>query len=245
MRSSYRTGVPAEPVFRRPWSLAGLMDQVMSFVLVTLVGWLSAILVEWVGMVFGWWELPGAGHSERLLRIELDRLKQDFAAPDSAVQVQVVDYAYAGAWQWYRWSGLEGLMRWIVSDQPSAFRGVDLIRAGLVIFGDYLLAAVYTTQLTGARLAVVVLSFSGFIAAGLVGVVDGLVQRDLRRFGGGLESGFLYHHLKKMIRPMVSVPILLYLASPWPVHPTLIFVPPMIAFGYFIQRSVSKFKKYL
>jgi hypothetical protein len=44
---------------------------------------------------------------------------------------------------------------------------------------------------------------------------------------------------------MVSVPILLYLASPWPVHPTLIFVPPMIAFGYFIQRSVAKFKKYL
>lgn len=243
MRASYRPGVAAEPVFRRPWSLAGLMDQAMAFVTVTLVGWLISILLEWGGMALGGWDAPGAQHSEQLLKTELTWLREDFTAPEAAVRV--VDYAYLGARLLYHWSGLEGLMRWIVSDQPSWLKGFDLMRAWLLFLGDYLLAAAYVTQLVGARLAVVVLSFSGFTAAGLIGLIDGLVQRDLRRFGGGLESGFLYHHLKKMIRPMISVPILLYLASPWSVHPTVVFVPPMIAFGYFVQRSVSKFKKYL
>ena len=243
MRSSYRTGVPAEPVFRRPWSLAGLMDHAMAFVTVTLVGWLISILLEWVGMALGGWEAPGAQHSEYLLQTELAWLREDFTAPEAAVRI--VDYAYLGARLFYHWSGLEWLVRWTVSDQTPLIKGFDLMRTGLRWGGDYLLAAAYITQLVGARLAVVVLSFSGFTAVGLIGLVDGLVQRDLRRFGGGLESGFMYHHLKKMIRPMVSVPIFLYLASPWSVHPTVVFVPPMIAFGYFVQRSVSKFKKYL
>ena len=243
MRASSRSGVPAEPVFRRPWSFAGLVDQVMAFVTVTLVGWLLSILLEWVGMALGGWDAPGAQHSRQLLQTELTWLREDFTAPEAAVRV--VDYAYSGARGLYRWSGLEGLMRWVVSDSPSGFTSFDLIRTGLLLLGDYLLAAAYVTQLVGARLAVVMLSFSGFAAAGLIGLIDGLVQRDLRRFSGGLESAFMYHHLKKMIRPMISVPILLYLASPWSVHPTVVFVPPMIALGYFIQRSVSKFKKYL
>lgn len=242
MRAS-RPGVPAEPVFRRPWSIAGLIDQVMAFITVTLVGWLISILLEWAGMALGGWATPGAQHSQQLLQTELAWLREDFTAPGAAVRV--VDCAYAGASGLYHWSGLEWLMRWIVSDQPSWWKGLDLVRTWLLFFGDYLLAVAYITQLVGARLAVVVLSLAGFAAAGLVGLIDGLVRRDLRRFGGGLESGFMYHHLKKMIRPMISVPVLLYLASPWSVHPTLVFVPPMIAFGYFIQRSVAKFKKYL
>ena len=58
---------------------------------------------------------------------------------------------------------------------------------------------------------VVILTFPAYLAIALMAVVDGLVCRDLRRFGGGLESGFLYHHLKTMIRPMIAIPVFLYL----------------------------------
>jgi hypothetical protein len=43
------------------------------------------------------------------------------------------------------------------------------------------------------RLAVMVSALPVFLLAGLVAVVDGLGQRDLRRFGGGREKGQVYH----------------------------------------------------
>jgi integrating conjugative element membrane protein (TIGR03747 family) len=84
----------------------------------------------------------------------------------------------------------------------------------------------------------VVLTLPAYAMIGVMSLVDGLVQRDLRRFGGGLESGLLYHHLKAMLRPMLSLPIFLYLISPWSLHPTTIFVPFVLGFGYFVQRTV-------
>ena len=78
-----------------------------------------------------------------------------------------------------------------------------------------------------------------------MGAVDGLVRRDLRRFGGGAESGFMYHHLKTILRPLLSVPVFFYLIWPWSVHPTLFFALPALGFGYVLQRTLARFKKYL
>ena len=244
MSERYRPYRPPEPPpYRRPWSLAGLLDHFFAFAAVTLAGWLVSVVLEWCGIAFGWWALPGAGHSEGLLRTELDWLNRDFAAPETAARL--IGWAYWGAGQLYRWSGLEWVVRWVVSDGPGAWPGLELLRAALRAFGDYLLAAAYITQLTGARLGVVLLAVPAFAVTGLMGAVDGLVRRDLRRFGGGQESSFMYHHLKKTVRPMFSVPVFLYLISPWSVHPTYLFVPFALLFGYFVQRTLGKFKKYL
>jgi len=60
-------------------------------------------------------------------------------------------------------------------------------------FQDYLQAAVAATEVYAIRLAVMVSALPVFLLAGLVAVVDGLGQRDLRRFGGGREKGQVYH----------------------------------------------------
>lgn len=244
MRARYADyRAPPPPPYRRPWSLAGLLDHAAGFITVTLLGWLFSILLEWAGIAFGWWSLPGAGHSEQLLRTELQWLQADFTAPEAAARI--IDWAYTGAGLLYRWCGLEGLVRWVVSDQTPLWPGLTLIRATLRRAGDYVLASAYITQLTGARLGVVLLAIPAFATLGFMGAVDGLVRRDLRRFSGGQESSFMYHHLKKAIRPMFSIPVFLYLISPWSVHPTVLFVPFAVLFGYFMQRTLSKFKKYL
>ena len=59
------------------------------------------------------------------------------------------------------------------------------------------------TQVFAVRMAVLTLAMPVFLLFGLVGVTDGLVQRDLRRWGGGRESSFVYHHAKRFIMPAV------------------------------------------
>ena len=240
-RTGYEAAAPTEP--RRLWSVPGLLDHVVAFLTVTLLGWMLSIVLEWCGIALGWWDQPGAGHSAQLLRTELAWLDRDFTTPLAAGRL--IEWADWGARQLYHWSGLEGFVKWVVSDQPPPWAGLQTIRQILRYWGEYLLAAAYITQLVGARLVVVVLTLPAYAMIGVMSLVDGLVQRDLRRFGGGLESGLLYHHLKAMLRPMLSLPIFLYLISPWSLHPTTIFVPFVLGFGYFVQRTVARFKKYL
>ena len=240
-RPGYDAAAPIEP--RRPWSVPGLFDHVVAFLTVTLLGWMLSIVLEWCGIALGWWDQPGAGHSAQLLRTELSWLDRDFTTPLAAGRL--IEWADWGARQLYHWSGLQGFVRWVVADPPAPWAGLETLRRVLRYWGEYLLAAAYITQLVGARLVVVVLTLPAYAMIGVMSLVDGLVQRDLRRFGGGLESGLLYHHLKAMLRPMLSLPIFLYLISPWSLHPTTIFVPFVLGFGYFVQRTVARFKKYL
>lgn len=53
----------------------------------------------------------------------------------------------------------------------------------------YLIAAAYTVLVFLVRLLVLCLMLPLFLMAAFVGFVDGLVRRDIRRFGAGRESG--------------------------------------------------------
>ena len=50
--------------------------------------------------------------------------------------------------------------------------------------------------------------------ATFVGLVDGLVRRDIRRFGAGRESGFIYHRARASLIPLAVLPWVAYLALP-------------------------------
>lgn len=232
------------PPYHRPWSLAGALDRLFAFVSMVLLGWMVSLLVEWGGMAGGVWDEPGAGHSLRLVRTELAWLRQDFAPATG--HPRVWEWIQEGARLGYRATGLEALIVWLGQAPPVGEpAGLTALRNALLGSGEYVLAAAAITQLVGVRLAVVLLSMPVFVVAAVMGGLDGLVQRDLRRFGGAVESSFLYHHLKKLLSPLIGLPILVYLAAPWPLHPTAVFIPPALAFGGIVQRTVARFKKYL
>ena len=50
----------------------------------------------------------------------------------------------------------------------------------------------------------------------LVALVDGFVKRDLRRWGGGRESSFVYHWAKQSAMPLLVLSWVIYLALPFP-----------------------------
>lgn len=58
------------------------------------------------------------------------------------------------------------------------------------------------------------LSLPLFLAAATLGLVDGLVRRDQRRFRAGQESGFIYHRAKASLGPLAVWPCMIWLAPP-------------------------------
>lgn len=59
-----------------------------------------------------------------------------------------------------------------------------------------MIAAGFTVLTFIVRLLVLVLKLPPFLLAVFVGLVDGLVRRNIRKFGAGRESGFVYHRAK-------------------------------------------------
>ncbi|MBD2786543.1 TIGR03747 family integrating conjugative element membrane protein, partial [Xenorhabdus sp. 3] len=110
---------------------------------------------------------------------------------------------------------------------------------------EYWLATVFITMVTLTRLAILLLSVPLFVMVVLVAVIDGLGRRDLRRYGAGYESSFVYHHAKRGIKPACTVPCILYLSWPDVVYPTVILLPAAIVLGMAVVITVSMFKKYL
>ncbi len=60
-----------------------------------------------------------------------------------------------------------------------------------VVMQDYLLPALFTIFTFVVRLAVLTLAMPLFLIAVITGAVDGLMRRDLRKFGAGRESSFV------------------------------------------------------
>ncbi|WP_122831116.1 TIGR03747 family integrating conjugative element membrane protein, partial [Pseudomonas viridiflava] len=100
----------------------------------------------------------------------------------------------------YDWLVIKtGLQDWVHStagyaqsgQQPRGFDMRYMLGVGVAKFEDYGLAALYTTLVFCVRLVILTLAIPLFMMTALVGFVDGLVRRDLRRFGAGRESSYL------------------------------------------------------
>ena len=78
---------------------------------------------------------------------------------------------------------------------------------------NYLIASAYTVLVFLVRLLVLVLILPLFLMAAFVGLVDGLVRRDVRGFGAGRESGFVYHRARASLMPLAVLPWVTYCAA--------------------------------
>jgi len=101
------------------------------------------------------------------------------------------------------------------------------------------------TQVFAVRLAILTLATPVFVLFTLVALVDGLVRRDLRRWGGGRESSFVYHYAKQSVLPLVALAWVVYLSLPFSVHPSLVVLPFAALFAVSVSIMAGTFKKYL
>uniref|UniRef100_UPI0035C6D1D2 TIGR03747 family integrating conjugative element membrane protein n=1 Tax=Serratia quinivorans TaxID=137545 RepID=UPI0035C6D1D2 len=224
-----------------PWMLIGMF---FASLLVSLV-------IEYIGMAFFWSEL-GASHSEAVMHTEMGYLSSEFTRSLMLSEPSVTVTRWIG--QAYQWTFVDsGFLDWIQRAYDSQVHSQNAVARELnswsgwlaTTLKEYLVATVYVTVITLVRVTILVLSIPLFILVVLVALTEGLGRRDIRRYGAGYESSFVYHHAKRMVKPAIYIPCMLYLSWPTAVYPNLLLLPAAILLGVAVTVTTASFKKYL
>ncbi|MEQ9924872.1 TIGR03747 family integrating conjugative element membrane protein [Pectobacterium brasiliense] len=236
---------------RRKSLLASVITLPFRLVGVLIGSLLISIIVECAGMHL-FWKDQGWQHSQAMLQYELGHLSNNFTR--SAIMQepgrtahQIVDTGYE--WIFVK-TGL--LVRMKQTAERARVPSQTLTRdfryfvSQVYVWSEnYLIAAAFTTLTFMVRLLVLILTLPLTLMSVFIGLVDGLVRRDVRRFGAGRESGFVYHRAKAVLLPLAVLPWVTYLALPISVHPLLILLPGAALLGVAVALAASSFKKYL
>lgn len=190
------------------------------------------------------WQDEGSLHSERMLERELTFLHADLKGHIVAPG-DLATAALRGMVRVVSWLRLDRVVDWFdrTSRQSALERDRSVGWVGRM--REYVSAMTNIVQLFVIRLIVLIFATPVFLVFGLVGVGEGLMRRDLRRWGGGRESSFLYHHSKRFVVPSVLSAWMLYLAMPVSTHPNCVVLPFAAAFGLSVGTATGTFKKYL
>ena len=212
-----------------------------------LLALLFSILTEWAGMVL-WWPEEGIQHSRTMLEAEIGYLDGDFRR--SVVTSNPAQFAKAVADKTYtilfEFTGLVDFMAWVSPPPRPDEEGLrPRLHSIYRPVAEFVIAAMQVTQVFSVRLAILTLAMPVFVLFSLVALVDGFVKRDLRRWGGGRESSFVYHWAKRSALPLLVVTWVVYLALPFSLHPTFIVLPFATLFALSVAVTASTFKKYL
>jgi|TARA_R110001592_G_scaffold359648_1_gene666549 integrating conjugative element membrane protein (TIGR03747 family) len=240
------TSDPRRPI-SQPGTFSRLLTALAQCLKWLLVSLLFSIVIEWIGMVF-WWEEQGLAHSRQMLAVELNYLDVDFRR--SLLTSDPLQFAGDLADRFYHvlfeLTRLADLVEWVTPIPSAGEEGFRVtLHHAYHPMAEFILAAMQMSQVFGVRLAILTLATPVFGLFALVALVDGLVRRDLRRWGGGRESSFVYHYAKKAAFPLVIIAWVVYLALPFSLYPSWIILPFALAFGFAVTITASTFKKYL
>lgn len=79
----------------------------------------------------------------------------------------------------------------------------------------------------------------------MVGIIDGLVRREIRRWTGGHESSWLFTFASKSFIPSIAVFFVFFVLWPTKISVIWINVTMGIVWGCTLSLALAKFKKYL
>jgi integrating conjugative element membrane protein (TIGR03747 family) len=212
---------------------------------ISIVGSLAiGTVIEWVGMHV-WWKDQGVQHSRDMVAEDLGYLAE---YRRSLLTDDTVAFAASWAEAATRAAGAVGIVLLIRNGSEAHAAGAKETQARrfLRVAAPYLTAMVHVWQDALIRLAIVYLALPAFALAFLIGLVDGLGRRDIRKWCGGRESSFVYHHAKRMLWPAFTLGFFVYLT--WPsggFNPAWAVLPFCAASAFTVSLMAATFKKYL
>lgn len=246
-RTTPATNTAPHPSERRgliPW----LMRLISRTLAVLVVALFFGVIVEWVGMAVWYQDTPNYTHAQTMFATELsylqdaaddtETLKSGLAGDANSIVGQVITFTFIDS----------GVMEALAQSRvvlPTDTLMEAAVKEFITILQDYLIAAMYVIMTFHVRLAILTLSLPVFVVFGFVGIIDGLVMRDLRKFRGSHESSFVYHIAKGMAVPIMVTGCILYISLPFTIHPNLVITPYAILFALALRTMAHRFKKHL
>ncbi|MBI6567565.1 TIGR03747 family integrating conjugative element membrane protein [Pseudomonas synxantha] len=233
------------PPQRSPGLIFGMLELCLRLLGLLFASLIFSIVLEFVGMLWFWPE-QGWHHSHAMWLSELGWLSNHFK---NSLLVQEPAQATAKV--------LGNLNDWLVVHSGWAQSDTQLkllskeaslqgqLAQAYVAMQDYLLATLFTVFTFVVRLAVLALATPLFLLAVVTGATDGLMRRDLRKFGADRESSFVYHRAKRTLLPLIVSPWVIYLSLPWSLNPVWILLPCAALLGSMVALTAATFKKYL
>ena len=226
---------PAPP--KRPGIWSWLLDTTLgnTFRLAwwSIIAIVVSILVEWCGMIWFW----GPEHSKNVLTLELTYL--------SNYNKNFITGLYPSELG-NQFVGFANTLVTILQLRELSAHLADGVIGGATQIAIYGIdAMVNTLFIFSVRSAICVSAITGFVLVGMVAFVDGLVERDIRKACGGIESAMLYHRAKRLLIPILFLSFGGYLTAPVSVHPSLVFLPVMAMFAFALFVTAKSFKKFL
>ena len=235
---------PPQPI-QRPGLIVSAIKLVLHVIGLLIASLLFSILIEFAGLLL-FWSDQGWRHSQAMLNSELGWLSEHFKAslilqqPGQMI-VQWLDFL--DQWLLVKTGFADFARQARVSSQGNGFW--SWANQFYVSIEDFVIAAVYVTFTFVVRLTILVLATPLFLLAMFTGFVDGLMRRDLRKFGAGRESSFVYHRAKRAVIPLLIVPWIIYLSLPFSINPMIVFLPCAVMLAVTITITTATFKKYI
>lgn len=101
-----------------------------------------------------------------------------------------------------------------------------------------------TMEIVVYRLLLFIMNLPLLLCLLFVLFVDGLGQRDIRKFQGSRESTFFFHRIKPMTGKIFFILFLVYMSIPLVISPTLFLVPMSLILSVMTMLTVKNYKKY-
>ena len=227
-----------------PGLLGKTISAVVQFISWLVISLLVSIVIEWLGMAYYWTE-QGAAHAQAVLAADQAYLNAQVTEKTLFVKTRLLDWTYT-AMEWI--DALDWRAAPLHRDAESQPGFYDKVLIWLAEkhrqYRDYFQAAEYVSQTFVIRLGLIVFSLPVFLLAILVGAVDGLIERDLRRWGGGRESSNVFTLARRTITPLFVLACVIYISLPVSLDPVLIILPFAMLVGLSVRISFERLKKY-
>lgn len=191
-------------------------------------------LIDYLGIWLDWW---GYDHQFGVLAADISYLGKNFTMsifgqPPAELAIEISTEVKR-----YMTPSI------FIGKQDWAF--MRLFKVGVQAVEPFWQNLVYSAMTVFVRCFIVIMSISFFVLVFIVAAVDGLVERELRKEGGGIEHSKLYHHSKAWVGRVLVVSPMIYLSWPETIDPSIVILPAAGMFGLAVYMTFFTFKKHL